>query len=197
MTNKLIGNVKKGLIFILSAPAGTGKTTLIKKITSEYPSVVRSVSFTTRKPRSGESPGVDYHFLTKGEFEEKIAAGEFLEYVELYGDYYGTSKKWVEEQINQGKHVFLVIDTQGASLLKEKIKTISIFLKPPSYKELEKRLRNRNTETEERVEERLAWAKKEMEEERNYHYQIINDNIDTAYEVLKCIVIAEEHRLRI
>lgn len=181
----------------MSAPAGTGKTTLIEKFACEYPSVVRSVSFTTRKPRTGENPGVDYHFLSKGEFEEKIAAGEFLEYVELYGDYYGTSKKWVEEQISKGKHVFLVIDTQGASLLKEKIKTISIFLKPPSYMELEKRLRARNTETEESVEERLAWSKKEMEEEKNYNYQIINDNIDTAYEVLKSIVIAEEHRLRI
>lgn len=193
---KLLGNLKKGLVFILSAPAGTGKTTLVEKALKEFPSVVQSISYTTRLPRPGEMDGVNYHFVSRQEFEEKIGQGEFLEYVELYGDYYGTSRKWVADQQNRGKHVILVIDTQGGLKLKKEIPSILIFTKPPSMEELRARLLKRKTESAEKIEQRLKWATKEIEEGRHYDYQIINDDLDVAYQVLKSILIAEEHHIR-
>ena len=117
MTLKLLGNAKRGLAFIVSAPAGTGKTTLVQMLTDEFPCVVANISYTTRQPRGDEVHGRDYHFLTVAEFEEKIVAGDFLEHVELYNNYYGTSRRWIESQLDAGKHVVLVIDTQGAALL--------------------------------------------------------------------------------
>lgn len=192
----LPGTAKKGLVFIVSAPAGTGKTTLVHRLLEEFPSVVRSVSFTTRPPRDGEVHGSDYHFLTRPEFEEKVAAEEFLEYVQLYNDYYGTSKSWVENQLNQGRHVVLVIDVQGALKLKKVLDAVYIFIKPPSLDVLRKRLVNRRTESLERIEQRLEWANKEIEEARHYDYQIVNDDLDAAYQVLRSILIAEEHKNR-
>lgn len=185
----------KGFLFILSAPAGTGKTTLVEMLTKEFPNVVASVSFTTRQPRPNEVEGVHYHFISKEEFLQRIADGEFLEHVELYGDYYGTSRLWVESQLVQGKHVILVIDTQGAELLKSS-KAITIFIAPPSIEELERRLRLRQTETKETIEKRLLWAKKEMDAQKNYDYLIINDDLANAYQALRSILIAEEHRIR-
>ncbi len=193
---QLLGNLKKGLIFIVSAPAGTGKTTLVEKVLEEFPSVVQSVSFTTRSPRLGEVDGINYHFVTEEDFKQKISEGEFLEHVKLYGDYYGTSKKWVENQQNLGKHVILVIDTQGGLKVREMISATLIFLKPPSFEELKARLLKRKTESMEKIEQRLLWAKKEIEEGRYYDYQIVNDDLSLAYQVLKSILIAEEHHIR-
>lgn len=190
-----LGKVPKGLLFIISAPAGTGKTTLVQMLTKEFSAVVASISFTTRHPRQEELEGVHYHFITMDEFAKRIDVGEFLEYVELYGDFYGTSRIWVENQLNLGKHVILVIDTQGAKLLKE-TKAISIFVAPPSIEELSRRLRLRQTETKDVIEKRLFWAKKEMEAQKNYDYLIINDNLSSAYQILRSILIAEEHRIR-
>lgn len=190
----LLGNLSKGLLFIISAPAGTGKTTLVQMLTKEFPHVVASISHTTRQPRQGEIEGVHYHFISKKEFVKRIDDGEFLEYVKLYDDYYGTHKLWVENQLIQGKHVILVIDTQGAELLKE-MKAIFIFISPPSIEELERRLRSRQTETKDMIEKRLLWAKKEMEAQKNYDYLIINDDLAIAYQVLRSILIAEEHRI--
>ncbi|MBA3816901.1 MAG: guanylate kinase [Parachlamydiaceae bacterium] len=192
---KLLGNLKQGLVFILSAPAGTGKTTLVQKLVTEFPVVVANVSYTTRAPRTGEINGSHYHFVTEADFLARIAKGEFLEYVQLYGDYYGTSQLWLEEQLAHGKHVFLVIDTQGAKLLKEKINAIHIFVSPPSLEVLEKRLQSRKTEPESVIQKRLDWAKQEMLAKNAYDYLIINDDLDTAYQVLRSIVIAEEHRI--
>lgn len=192
---KALGNLEHGLIFIVSAPAGTGKTTLVQRLVAEFPCVVTSVSCTTRKPRPGEINGVHYHFVTVQEFEKKIAENDFLEYAKLYGNYYGTSRSWVQEKQNQGKHVMLVIDTQGALQLLGKIGAKFIFIAPPSLDELRSRLINRQTETPEVIEERLAWAKKEMEAGRFYDYRIVNDDLDTAYDVLRSILIAEEHRI--
>lgn len=196
MTERLLGNRKKGLVFILSAPAGTGKTTLVQMLTQEFPAVVASVSFTTRPPRPGEIDGVHYNFLTREEFAKRIAHQEFLEHVELYGDYYGTSRLWVEEHLAQGKHVILVIDTQGAILLKAKNSYPSIFIAPPSIQELERRLRLRQTESPQTIEKRLQWAKKEMQSQNQYDYLIVNDDLKTAYQTLRSILIAEEHRIR-
>lgn len=184
-----------GLAFVLSAPAGTGKTTLAHMLEEEFPCVLPSVSFTTRKARPGEVSGVDYHFIETEEFELKIAENEFLEYVKLYGYYYGTSKLAVQEQLARGNHVILVIDTQGALQLMGKFPATFIFLEPPSLEILRQRLHLRKTEIHSAIEERLALAQKEIEASIHYDYRIINDNLDIAYQVLKSILIAEEHKI--
>lgn len=186
----------RGLIFVLSAPAGTGKTTLVSMLTHEFPDVVASISYTTRRPRGVEQEGVHYYFISPEEFAHRQAEGEFLEHAEVYGCHYGTSKAWVEQRLAAGQHVFLVIDTQGAAQLKEKIEATYIFVSPPSLEELARRLRARKTEPRADVERRLEWAKHEMEAGRAYDYEIVNDNLDAAYQVLRSIVIAEEHRIR-
>lgn len=191
----VLGNREKGLVFVLSAPAGTGKTTLVRKLEEEFPCILSSISYTTRLPRQGEVDGKDYHFIKNDEFERMIQKGLFLEYVKLYDHYYGTSKQWVLDQQQQGKHVVLVIDTQGAMRLKGSFPAVFIFIQPPSLEELEKRLKKRKTEPQEVVKKRLAWAKTELETAHYYDYQIINEDLETAYTVLKSIFIAEEHRV--
>lgn len=188
--------MKKGLVFVVSAPAGTGKTTLVRMLLEEFHSVVESVSFTTRAPRPNEVPSRDYNFISPEEFEEKIDEGEFLEYAQVFGHYYGTSSKFVEAQRQKGKHVILVIDTQGALQLKGKIDAIFIFISPPSLEELRSRLHRRKSESEEAIVQRLSWAEKEMALASQYDYHIVNDNLKTAYDVLRSILIAEEHRNR-
>jgi guanylate kinase len=192
----LLGETNEGLIFIVSAPAGTGKTTLVHRLVEEFPSIIASISFTTRKPRIGEVPGVHYHFIAESEFEAKIAAGDFLEYVKLYGTYYGTSHQWIKEQQQQRKHVVLVIDTQGALLLKDKIDAISIFIRPPSVEVLRQRLTQRQTESLEMIEKRLEWARRELEVAQQYDYQLVNDDLEVAYHIFRSIFIAECHRTR-
>lgn len=193
----LLGHLPKGLFFVVSAPAGTGKTTLVQMLMKEFPLVIASISYTTRQPREGEVHGQHYHFINESDFKEKISAADFLEYVKLYGYYYGTSRQWVCAQQEQGRHVILVIDTQGAlQLQKEDFDAIYIFVSPPSLNVLRERLANRKTETAETLEKRLEWAQKEMEAARYYDYNIINDDLHQAYEVLRSIVIAECHRVR-
>lgn len=193
----LLGDHKKGRLFIISAPAGTGKTTLVQKLVREFsPSLIASISYTTRLPREGEKEGVHYHFISENEFEKKIGTTEFLEYVKLYGIYYGTSRHWVEEQQNQGKHVILVIDTQGALQLKGLLPAVFIFISPPSLDVLRARLINRQTETSETLAKRIDWAQKELQAASYYDYQLINDDLETAYQILRGIIIAECHRIR-
>lgn len=191
----MLGNIRKGLVFVLSAPSGTGKTTLIDMLLTEFPSVVRSISYTTRKPRDGEVSGKDYYFVEKEEFYRKIAEGDFLEHVQLYGYDYGTSSAWVEDQIRRGKHVVLVIDTQGALILKKKFQAVFIFVKPPSPEELKKRLMNRRTEDDAKMKERLNRAEKEIEISDFYDYRFVNDDLKVGYQVLRSIIIAESHRV--
>ncbi len=152
MSEKVLGNLKQGLVFVLSAPAGTGKTTLVRLLIQEFPCVVQSISYTTRAPREGEIHGKDYNFITREEFEKKIKANEFLEYVNLYGDYYGTSLAWVNARLKEGKHVILVIDAQGGLQLLGKYPATFIFIKPPSLEVLRQRLLKRRTETLETLE---------------------------------------------
>lgn len=193
---KLLGNVSKGGVFVLSAPAGTGKTTLVRMLSQEFPCVYESISCTTRPIRPGEVEGQDYYFLSQEEFKKRISQGDFLEYAEVFGYYYGTSQALVKKQQEMGKHVFLVIDTQGAMQLKEKqFPAVYIFVSPPSLEELKERLIKRQTENIEVIEKRLSWAKAEIEALRHYDYHIINDNLTMAYAVLRSIVIAEEHRI--
>jgi len=191
---KLVGNLKRGRIFIVSAPAGTGKTTLVSMLTKEFDQVKVSVSCTTRQPRPYEIDGVHYHFLKKEEFEDKIKRGDFLEHVLLYGDHYGTSLKFIEEILQKGQHVVLVIDTQGALMLMGKIEAAYIFILPPSKEELQRRLESRGTEKREVMLERLRIAEREINEAHRYDYQIVNDDLSCAYQVLRSIVIAEEHK---
>lgn len=198
MLNKkspLLGDSAQGRLFIVSAPAGTGKTTLVTMLTEEFSSIERSISFTTRKPRQNEIDGVDYYFISDAEFQAKITAGEFLEHVKLYNTSYGTSRLWVERELSLGRHVVLVIDTQGGLKLKKQGVGTCIFIQPPSLEALRARLVKRNTETAEVIAKRLAWANKEIEDAAFYDYKIVNDDLDTAYQVLRSILIAEVHRV--
>ena len=197
MATKILGNLPCGLVFVISAPAGTGKTTLVRMLIGEFDCIAESISCTTRAIRPGEIPGKDYFFLTDAEFQKKKQAGDFLECAEVFGHYYGTSKEYVLEQQHLGKHVFLVIDTQGALLLKEQgFSAVYVFLSPPSIEELKGRLHKRQTETHEVIEKRLSWANEELQMIHHYDYHIVNDHLERAYVILRSIVIAEEHRIR-
>ncbi len=196
MKQKLVGNLKYGKVFVVSAPAGTGKTTLVGMLTKEFESVKMSISCTTRPPRPFEVDGVHYHFYSDVEFQEKLEAGAFIEHVTLFGYRYGTSREHVQELQKKGHHVVLVIDTQGAIQLMGRgaqFEAVFIFLMPPSKEELRRRLMERGTEKPEVIEERLGWSEREMELGSLYNYQIVNDGLAIAYEVLRSIIIAEEH----
>lgn len=195
MTLKVLGNKAKGIVFVISAPAGTGKTTLSRMLSSEFSCVCESISFTTRPIREGEIEGKDYFFISQKTFEEKKAKGEFLEFAEVFGYHYATSRIYVENLQNAGKHVLLVIDTQGAmQLKKEGYNAAFIFIMPPSLEALKERLLKRKTETEANIEKRLSWAKTEISHRGHYDYLVINDNLANTYEVLRSILIAEEHK---
>lgn len=194
--HKVLGGLKKGLLFVVSAPAGTGKTTLVRMLQKEFNCVVESISYTTRPIRPSEVAGRDYHFISTTEFEKRIAEDDFLEYAQVFGNYYGTSSKFVQEQQKKGHHVVLVIDTQGALQLMGSLEAIFIFISPPSIKELSTRLFARKSEDREAIEQRLSWAEKEMALASRYDYHIVNDHLKTAYDVLRSIFIAEEHKNR-
>ena len=186
----------RGLVFVVSAPAGTGKTTLVRMLREEFPNVIENISYTSRLPRPNEVPNRDYYFISKEEFEKKIKDGEFLEYAKVFDHYYGTSQKTVERLQDQGKHVVLVIDTQGALQIKKKLDAIFIFVSPPSLEELKTRLTERKAESKEEIRLRLSWAEKELAEAPKYNYHIVNDSLKEAYTVLRSILIAEEHKNR-
>ena len=194
---KLLGTLDLGLVFVVSAPAGTGKTTLVRMLTEEFDCVAESISYTTRPIRRGEVEGRDYYFISETEFKKKIAQGDFLEYARVFDHYYGTSRKTVEEKLSAGKHVALVIDTQGAMQLKKTLKATYIFIRPPNLEELKRRLHGRKSDTQEAIDVRLSWAEKEIEAAKFYDYLIVNENLKMAYEVLRAIFIAEEHRNRL
>ncbi len=193
----MLGNREKGVVFVISAPAGTGKTTLTQMLCEEFKGkIFESVSCTTRKKRAGEQDGVHYHFIAEEEFQKKANAGEFLEHVHVFDHSYGTLKTEIHAKTQNGTHVILVIDTQGAMRLKNIIDAVYIFIAPPSIQELEKRLKLRQTDSEEMIKKRLLWAEKEITYADQYDYFIVNENLQLAYQVLKSIVVAEEHRNR-
>jgi len=180
----------KGKIFILSAPSGTGKTTVARKILSEIQDLEKVVTFTTRKPRPGEEEGVDYVFVTKEEFEKKIGEDFFLEYANVYGNYYGTPKPEVERITESGKDALLVIDVQGAFRIKRLIpEAVGIFLLPPSLEELRRRIESRGYR-DENIESRLKTAEKEIPCARFFDYVVINDFLNTAVEKVKAIILS-------
>jgi len=186
---------EEGLLIVISAPSGTGKTTLCHMLLKELPNAVFSVSFTTREPREGEVNGRDYWFVSKEEFERRIREGDFLEWAQVYGYYYGTSKGQVLKALKEGKDVILDIDTQGALQVKERFpEAVLIFILPPSLKELERRLRKRGTDPEDVIEKRLKLAREEIKKAKFYDYIVVNDKLEVAYSKLKSIITSEKCR---
>jgi guanylate kinase len=188
--------MQRGHLFVLSGPAGAGKTTLITRLTAEFDHVVESISSTTRPPRPGEKEGEHYHFLSRDEFEKRLHRKEFLEHAEVYGNLYGTSRAQVEHLLSQGLHVFLVIDTQGAAQVRNKVECTTLFLSPPSMDELRRRLAGRRTESREAIDRRLRWAEHELRQVKHYDYHIVNEEVEEAYDQLRSIVIAAQQRVR-
>lgn len=180
---------------MVSAPAGCGKDTILNELFKCVDSVGYAVSATTRAPREGEVDGVHYHFLTREQFERKIAENEVLEYTEYCGNYYGTLRKSVDSLISQGKDAILKIEVQGAMNIRNKFpEACLVFILPPSWETLEQRLRNRGTETEEKIRERTAQARTELDFARNYDYLIVNDELEKAVSDLECVLRAEKLR---
>ena len=189
--------MRKGLLFIVSGPAGSGKGTVVNELISKHPSLALSISATTRQPRPGEVDGVHYHFISKEEFEQRIKDGKMLEYATYSGNYYGTPQKEVEEAMNEGKDVILEIEVAGAMQIKEKIKdSVAIMLTPPSKKVLEARLRGRGTETEDVIKWRLERAKEELSLMPQYDYSVINEDnkSDECAEMIYTIIKAEHQK---
>lgn len=194
-SSDLVPKLKKGKIFIVSGPAGSGKTTLIDLLHQEFPHCIKNVSVTTRRQRDGEIEGKDYFFTSPASFDEMVKKGEFLEHVELFGNRYGTSKTWIESRLLKGEHLFLAIDIQGAKALKGKVDADYIFIMPPSIEELQKRLDFRQTESDKDRQERLLRAKVEMEQAKFYDFVVVNDVLKDSYQVFRSIVIAKLHQV--
>jgi guanylate kinase len=189
--------MEKGLLIVLSGPSGTGKGTVCKALLNKRPDIALSISCTTREPRAGEVNGKHYFFTDHGDFEKRIAGGEFLEYANVFSNFYGTPRGFVEETRASGKDVLLEIDVQGALKVKESSPDgVFIFLIPPSMAELEKRIRSRGTETEEKIRERLGKAKAEMDLMDRYDYFIVNDEVDRVVNKIESILIAEKLRVK-
>lgn len=183
---------KSGNIFIVSAPSGCGKTTIVNRILKVTKEIKRSISVTTRKPRSGEINKRDYCFISEKSFKAKARKGEFLEWAKTFGYYYATPKKEVFKQLKSGKDVILAIDVKGAWQVKRKIpKSIMVFIAPPKIEDLAKRLKKRATDGGRELADRLTLAKKEIAYSRRYDYLIINDKLDDAVEKLKSVIIAK------
>ncbi|MDO4280845.1 MAG: guanylate kinase [Peptococcaceae bacterium] len=182
----------KGILIVMSGPSGAGKGTICAHLREKIPMAL-SISATTRKPRSGEEEGINYFFLTKEQFEEKIAADGFIEWARVYDNYYGTPRAFVEEQLAAGKNVMLEIDPQGAKNVKQAMpEAVLVFVMPPSFKELERRIRGRGTETEEQITKRLSCAVSEINTLDAYDYVIINSDLDLAVDQLTAIIDAEK-----
>lgn len=177
-----------GALYIISAPSGAGKTSLVSQLIELDSHIVVSVSSTTRPMRTGEKDGLNYHFLTLNEFEQKISEGDFLEHAKVFDNYYGTSKSSVEEQLAKGKDVILEIDYQGAQQVRELMpNATSIFILPPSKEELKRRLNGRGTDSEEVIAKRLGESMNEMSHYNEFDYLVINNHFQTALEELHSI----------
>ncbi len=188
---------RQGYLFIISGPSGVGKGTLIKKLFKKIPDLHYSISLTTRKPRGEEREGIDYHFVNKKTFEKYIDEGRFAEWADVHGDYKGTLLSTIDESLAEGKDLLLEIDVQGAlQIKKEYPEGIFIFITPPSWEELEERLRGRDTEEEESLKKRLIDARGEMEFSKHYDYIIINDELEKASEELEAIIVNERRRYK-
>ena len=187
--------MRKGKTFIICGPSGVGKGTVVARLLASDPTLYFSVSATTRPPRAGEEDGVHYHFLDRETFEQWIAAGDFLEYAEYVGNLYGTPRLYVDRAMEQGRDVLLDIEIQGAEQVRQKRpETVRIYVAPPSWAELERRLVGRGTEDMEKVRFRLARGREEFAAARDFDYLVINDTVDRAVDELRAIMYAEHCR---
>ena len=184
-----------GTLFVVAAPSGAGKSSLVNAVLAREPGIVLSISFTSRAPRPGERHAQHYHFVDRAEFERMIAAGDFFEHALVHGDYKGTARQSVQPQLAAGKDVLLEIDWQGARQVREKVPdSVSVFILPPSREALQTRMRNRGQDSEETIAKRLAAAREEMSHHDEFDYVIVNEHFDAAAAELRAIFVA--HRLR-
>jgi guanylate kinase len=189
-----------GLLVVISAPSGGGKTTLCEQLLAKRPNTMRAVTCTTRSPRNGERDGVDYYFLNRESFEQKIKAGEFLEHATVYGNFYGVLKKEILDKLRTGKDVLLSVDVQGAESIRacadEELQRalVSVFLIPPNLETLEKRLRKRGLDEPEVIQRRLSAALEEIGHANHFHYVVTSDSVDYDYEQTRAILVAEKLR---
>lgn len=186
----------KGILFVVSAPAGCGKDTILEQALSRNINLHYSVSATTRAMRPGETDGVSYHFKSREQFEQMIAQNELLEHTEYCGNYYGTPRKAVEDMLSAGKNAVLKIEIEGAANVKKLFpEAVLIFILPPSMEELERRLRNRGTEDEETIRKRLQQARTELSHARSYDYAITNGDLEKAVDDLVAVITAESFKV--
>jgi len=187
----------RGLLFIVSAPSGAGKTTIVERLVEQTPFLRMSRSYTSRCARQGETDGVDYNFVSRDRFEAMVAAGEFLEWADVFGNLYGTSAADTEHLLESGHDVVLVIDVQGARKVRQRgVENTAVFVMPPSFAELEQRLRGRSKDSEDTIQRRLQVAKQEVASYVDYDFVVINDELTTAVDRLRGIVLSERARLR-
>ena len=201
MSNRVAANegkpVRRGLLFVVSAPSGTGKTTVVERLVQRVEELALSRSYTSRSTRPGESDGVDYNFITRARFEQMVTANEFLEWADVFGNLYGTCASDVERQLARGCDIVLVIDVQGARQVRLRYaNTVGIFVLPPSFEVLEQRLRGRSKDPEEAMQRRLRMARNEVAAFAEYDYVIVNDELEACVERLRAIVLGERARLR-
>ena len=186
---------RRGLLFIVSAPSGTGKTTVVEQLVQVVPSLGLSRSYTSRVKRDGETDGVDYNFITRARFEEMVAEGAFLEWADVFGNLYGTCAADAERELAAGCDLVLVIDVQGARQVRRVCTdTIGVFVLPPSFEVLERRLRGRSKDSEEAMRRRLATAREEIAAVDEYDYVVVNDELEACVDHLRAIVLAERAR---
>jgi guanylate kinase len=179
-------------VFIISAPSGSGKSTLVNQVRKIVSGLKFSISYTTRPPRTGEQNGREYYFVSRTEFEEMIRKDDFLEYADVFGNYYGTARRFLREAEQEGKDLLLDIDVQGAEQIKRKIpEAVRIFVMPPNRQELEKRLRTRSLDAEDVIQRRLVTASREIENYSKYDYILVNDRLEESIDALKSILLAE------
>ena len=188
----------RGLLFVVSAPSGTGKTTVVERLVQLVPDLSLSRSYTSRAMRGGETAGVDYNFITRARFEAMVEEDAFLEWADVFGNLYGTCKADAEQELAAGRDLVLVIDVQGARQVRSHgAQTIGVFVLPPSFAALEQRLRGRSKDSEDAIRKRLATARREVRSVAEYEYVIVNDELDTCVDRLRAIVLAERARSRV
>ena len=192
----MIKTKKRGQLYVISGPSGCGKDTIVNNLLKKNNNLWLSISCTSREPRGKEKNGVEYFFLSEEEFEKEIENDGFLEYAKYAGNYYGTPKKSIEEHLNKGEDVILVIEIQGALKIKNLLpETLFIFILPPSMKELKRRLEGRGTEDKEKIDKRFLRAYEEINEVGKYNYVVVNDEVKTAVEKVNAILISEKCRV--
>jgi guanylate kinase len=185
----------KGLLFVVSAPSGTGKTTVVEELVKTIPGLGLSRSYTSRPPRANEQHGVDYNFISRDEFEQRIFHGDFLEHADVFGNYYGTGRSETEARLAAGEDLVLVIDVQGAKQVRTLLPgTVGIFVLPPSFQVLEQRLRQRSQDPEAAMQRRLATARSEVSAVDEYDYVVVNDDLSRCVLELQGIILAERAR---